>query len=48
MFERDRSLAISDDSLVEEGAVSVDITQFDRTVVEEEEEEERMSFSDSD
>lgn len=48
LFERDRSLAISDDSLVEEGAVSVDITQFDRTVVEEEEEEERMSFSDSD
>ncbi|EPT05982.1 hypothetical protein FOMPIDRAFT_1154615 [Fomitopsis schrenkii] len=48
LFERDRNLAIDDDNLVEEGAESVDITQYDRTAVENEEEEEGVTFSDSD
>ncbi|OCH95513.1 RWD-domain-containing protein [Obba rivulosa] len=48
LFEHDGTLAISDDSLVEEGAVSVDISQYDRTAVEQEEEEEHVTFSDSD
>ncbi|KAH9951321.1 RWD-domain-containing protein [Amylocystis lapponica] len=48
LFERDKSLAVSDDSLVDEGAVSVDITQYDRTTLEEEEEEDKVTFSDSD
>lgn len=47
LFERDKSLAISDDNLIEEDAVSVDISQFDREAVEEEE-DERITFSDSD
>lgn len=34
--------------MVEEGAESVDITQYDRTMVENEEEEEGVTFSDSD
>ncbi|TFY63976.1 hypothetical protein EVJ58_g2921 [Rhodofomes roseus] len=48
LFERDRSLAVSDDSMIDEGAVSVDISQYDRTAIEEEEDEERVTFSDSD
>ena len=51
LFERDRSLAASDDAaLVEEGTVSVDISQYDRSAEREEEEEEvdRLEFSDSD
>ncbi|KZT68994.1 RWD-domain-containing protein [Daedalea quercina L-15889] len=48
LFERDRNLAISDDNMVEEGSESVDISQYDRTAVEEEEEEDRVTFSDSD
>ncbi|KAH9934793.1 RWD-domain-containing protein [Fomitopsis serialis] len=48
LFERDRTLAISDDSMIEEGVVSVDISQYDRVVMEEDEEEERVTFSDSD
>ncbi|KAI0736969.1 RWD-domain-containing protein [Fomitopsis betulina] len=48
LFERDQNLANDDDSLVEEGAESVDITQYDRTAVENEEEEEGVTFSDSD
>lgn len=48
LFERDRNLAISDDNLIEEGAVSVDISQYDRTTVDQEEEEEHVTFSDSD
>jgi len=47
LFERDKNLAISDDSLIEEDAVSVDISQFDREAVEEEE-DEHITFSDSD
>ncbi|KAL0946924.1 hypothetical protein HGRIS_013085 [Hohenbuehelia grisea] len=46
LFERNRNL--EEDSLMEEGTVSVDISQYDRTQVEEEEEEERVTFSDSD
>ncbi|GBE82336.1 RWD domain-containing protein [Sparassis crispa] len=44
LFERNRDLDVSDDNLVEEGAVSVDISQYDRTLTEEEEE---VTFSDS-
>jgi hypothetical protein len=48
LFERDRNLATSDSTLVEEGTVSVDVTQYDRTEAPREEEEERLEFSDSD
>ncbi|KZT11396.1 RWD-domain-containing protein [Laetiporus sulphureus 93-53] len=48
LFERDRNLAISDENLDEEGVVSVDISQYDRTTVQEEEEESQVPFSDSD
>ncbi|KAG5654536.1 hypothetical protein H0H81_001177 [Sphagnurus paluster] len=47
LFERaDRNL--EDETLLEEGTVSVDITQYERTTIEEEEEEEGVTFSDSD
>lgn len=45
LFERNRNLAHEDDSLMEEGTVSVDISQYDRTKVEEEE-EDHIHFSD--
>ncbi|PPQ79111.1 hypothetical protein CVT24_012786 [Panaeolus cyanescens] len=45
LFERNRNL--EDENLVEEGAVSVDFSQYDRTR-QEEEEEEGLAFSDSD
>lgn len=50
LFERDRTLDIDDASYVEEGVVSVDISQYNRhdQAHEEEEEEERVHFSDSD
>ncbi|KAJ8487136.1 hypothetical protein ONZ51_g4358 [Trametes cubensis] len=49
LFERDRTLGIQDENLNDEDAVSVDISQYDRTTREEEEEEEdRVTFSDSD
>jgi len=49
LFERDRNLATSDDTLVEEGTVSIDVSQYDRSANEEAEpEEERLEFSDSD
>jgi len=50
LFETDRNLASSDDSLLDEGAVSVDISQYDRTarLEDDEEEEDRVTFSDSD
>jgi len=50
LFERDRNLATSDATLVEEGAVSIDISQYDRTANEHEPEEEQegLEFSDSD
>ncbi|KAI0082682.1 RWD-domain-containing protein [Panus rudis PR-1116 ss-1] len=48
LFERDKNLAVSDDTLIEEGAVSVDVSQYDRTTREEEEEDNGVTFSDSD
>ena len=48
LFERNRDLDIADDGLMEEGTVSVDISQYDREVVEEQEEESQVTFSDSD
>ena len=47
LFERDRNLAMSDASLLEEGTVSVDISQYERTTTGDEE-EDRLEFSDSD
>ncbi|KIK59901.1 hypothetical protein GYMLUDRAFT_44385 [Collybiopsis luxurians FD-317 M1] len=46
LFERNRNL--EEDNLMEEGTVSVDISQYERTREEEEEEEEHVTFSDSD
>jgi len=46
LFERNKNL--EDETLMEEGAVSVDISQYDRTNQEEEEQEEGLTFSDSD
>lgn len=49
LFERNRNLAHEDDGLMEEGTVSVDISQYDRTKVDAEEvEEDHVHFSDSD
>ncbi|KIJ44363.1 hypothetical protein M422DRAFT_168444, partial [Sphaerobolus stellatus SS14] len=49
LFEKDRNLATSDATLIEEGVESIDISQFDRTAREEEEEEAQgLQFSDSD
>ena len=50
LFERNRDLDIADDSLFEEGTVSVDASQYEREVVEDKEEEGgiQMTFSDSD
>ncbi|KAI0807121.1 RWD-domain-containing protein [Fomes fomentarius] len=48
LFERDRNLGTLDEGLAEEDAVSVDISQYDRTAVEDEEnDEDRITFSDS-
>lgn len=46
LFERNRHL--EDESLMEEGTVSVDVSQYERTRVEEQEENEGVTFSDSD
>ncbi|EKM82701.1 hypothetical protein AGABI1DRAFT_111279 [Agaricus bisporus var. burnettii JB137-S8] len=46
LFERNRHL--EDESLMEEGAVSVDFSQYERTEVDQEEESEHVTFSDSD
>ncbi|KAG6866896.1 hypothetical protein C0991_003811 [Blastosporella zonata] len=47
LFERgDRNL--EDDTLLEEGTVSVDISQYERAGIEEEQEDEGVTFSDSD
>ncbi|KAA1471194.1 RWD-domain-containing protein [Dentipellis sp. KUC8613] len=47
LFERDKDL--EDDALVEEGTVSVDVSQYERTRADEDEDEEdRIHFSDSD
>jgi len=50
LFERDKNLATSDANLLEEGTVSVDIAQYDRTTTttEDENDEDALSFSDSD
>ena len=48
LFERDRNLANDDSSFAEEGAESVDVTQYERIRPDEEEEEDRVHFSDSD
>ncbi|KAH9966647.1 ubiquitin-conjugating enzyme/RWD-like protein [Russula dissimulans] len=47
LFERDKNLATSDASLLEEGTVSVDVSQYER-IATKEEEEDRLEFSDSD
>jgi len=46
LFERNRIL--EEDTLLEEGTVSVDISQYERTREDEEDEEEHVTFSDSD
>ena len=46
LFERNRNL--DDENLVEEGTVSVDASQYERTNERTKEEEERLEFSDSD
>ncbi|KAI0374787.1 RWD-domain-containing protein [Pilatotrama ljubarskyi] len=49
LFERDRTLGTLDEDVGDEDAVSVDISQYDRTTREEDEnEEDRVTFSDSD
>jgi len=49
LFERDRNLAVSDDvSLFEEGTISVDISQYERTNTRDEIEEQLPELSDSD
>ncbi|KAF8136336.1 RWD-domain-containing protein [Boletus edulis] len=49
LFERNRNLEHEEDSLMEEGTVSVDFSQYDRTqAVKEDDEEDRVHFSDSD
>lgn len=52
LFERDRNLDASDDAFIEEGTVSVDASQYERTTAleneDEEEEQHRLEFSDSD
>jgi hypothetical protein len=48
LFERDKNLAASDASLLEDGTVSVDVSQYERIATEEDEEEARLEFSDSD
>jgi hypothetical protein len=48
LFERDRNLAMSDASFLEEGTDSVDVSQYERTTARKDEEEDRLEFSDSD
>lgn len=48
LFERDKNLATSDTSLLEEGTVSVDISQYERVTTNDDDEEDRLEFSDSD
>lgn len=48
LFERDKNLATSDTSLLEEGTVSVDISQYERETTKEDDGEDRLEFSDSD
>ncbi|KAH9484314.1 RWD domain-containing protein 1 [Psilocybe cubensis] len=46
LFERNK--IVEDETLVEEGAVSVDVSQYERTKDEDEEQDEALTFSDSD
>ncbi|KAG7092435.1 hypothetical protein E1B28_008791 [Marasmius oreades] len=46
LFERNKNL--EEENLMEEGTVSVDISQYERRHQEEQDEEERIAFSDSD
>ncbi|KAH7916064.1 RWD-domain-containing protein [Hygrophoropsis aurantiaca] len=49
LFERNRNLDNDDDSLLEEGTVSVDFSQYERTQADDDDaEEDRIQFSDSD
>ncbi|KAI0721672.1 RWD-domain-containing protein [Cerioporus squamosus] len=49
LFERDRNLGTLDEGLAEEDAVSVDISQYDRSAMDDEDnDEEFVTFSDSD
>ncbi|TFY81018.1 hypothetical protein EWM64_g2999 [Hericium alpestre] len=49
LFERDKNLATSDDTFMEEGTVSVDVSQYERRrESEDEEDDDRVHFSDSD
>lgn len=48
LFERNRNLAHEDDSLMEEGTVNVDVSQYDRSTKAETEDEDLVHFSDSD
>ncbi|KAF8844984.1 RWD-domain-containing protein [Paxillus ammoniavirescens] len=49
LFERNRNLEHEDDSLMEEGTVSVDFSQYARVQVEADDvEQDRVHFSDSD
>ncbi|KAI9566448.1 RWD-domain-containing protein [Boletus coccyginus] len=48
LFERNRNLEHEDDNLMEEGTVSVDFSQYDRTQALDEDNEDCVRFSDSD
>lgn len=52
MFEKNKNLEHDDDSFVEEGAVSVDISQYDRSQLRAHEDDDDdgdgVHFSDSD
>ncbi|KAH7343478.1 ubiquitin-conjugating enzyme/RWD-like protein [Rhizoctonia solani] len=49
LFEKNRDLATSDATYIEEGVTSVDITQYDRTAARDDEETDTgLHFSDSD
>ena len=48
LFERDKDLAASDASLLEDGTVSVDVSQYERITTDDDDEEDRLEFSDSD
>ena len=50
LFEKNKGLD-AEDSMVEDGAVSVDLSQYDRTArsdVDEDEDRDHVDFSDSD
>ena len=46
LFERNKNL--EEEGLMEEGTVSVDVSQYERTQAEDEEESHHVDFSDSD